>query len=46
MSRHIPFTDEQKLQAGDVDLEKFLLRHGEKLIVSRQEKMCRPPHAA
>lgn len=46
MSRYIPFTDEQKLRAGDVNLEKFLPRHGEKLIGSEQEKMCRPPHTA
>ena len=44
MSRYIPFTDEQKLRAGDVNLEKFLLRHGEKLIVSGQEKMRCLPH--
>ena len=39
--RHIPyihFTDDQKRRAGEVDLEQFLLRQGEKLLASGFEK--------
>ena len=45
MASYIPFTDEQKLRAGDVDLEEFLLRRGEKLIVSGQEKRMASDHS-
>ena len=35
---YIHFTDIQKRQAGEVDLEQFLLRQGEKLLPSGREK--------
>ena len=35
---YIQFTDDQKRRASEVDLEQFLLRHGEKLLPSGFEK--------
>ena len=39
------FTDNQKRQAGEVDLEQFLLRQGEKLIPSGHEKRLASDHS-
>lgn len=38
MSTYIHFTDEQKRQANEVDLEEFLARRGEKLLPSGRDK--------
>lgn len=38
MSAYIYFTEEQKLRAGSVDLAEFLLRRGEKLIHSGNDR--------
>ena len=35
---YIYFTDEQKLRANSVDLERYLLQNGEELIRSGPEK--------
>lgn len=46
--RHIPyihFTDDQKRRAGEVDLEQFLLRQGEKLLASGPEKRLDSDHS-
>ena len=45
MGQYIPFTEEQKLQAGEVDLEDFLRRRGEKLLVSGREKRLASDHS-
>ncbi len=45
MGQYIPFTEEQKLRAGEVDLEDFLLRRGEKLLVSGREKRLASDHS-
>lgn len=42
---YIHFTDAQKRQAGEVDLEQFLLRQGEKLIPSGREKRLASDHS-
>lgn len=39
------FTDDQKLRAGDVDLERFLLSQGEELIRSGPEKRLKRDHS-
>ena len=39
---YIHFTDDQKRRAGEVDLEQFLLRQGERRSEERRvEKECR-----
>ena len=46
--RHIPyihFTDDQKRRAGEVDLEQFLLRQGERLLPSGFEKRLASDHS-
>ena len=45
MGQYIPFTEEQKLQVGEVDLEDFLRRRGEKLLVSGREKRLASDHS-
>ena len=45
MSTYIHFTDEQKRRAGEVDLEQFLLRQGEKLLPSGFEKRLASDHS-
>ena len=42
---YVHFTDIQKRQAGEVDLEQFLLRQGEKLIPSGHEKRLARDHS-
>ena len=42
---YIHFTDEQKRRAGEVDLEQFLLRQGEKLLPSGFEKRLASDHS-
>lgn len=42
---YIPFTDEQKHLANNVDLEQFLLRQGETLIPSGREKRLTSDHS-
>lgn len=42
---YIPFTDEQKHLANNVDLEQFLLRQGEKLLPSGHEKRLASDHS-
>lgn len=42
---YIYFTDEQKLRAGKVDLERFLLSQGEELIRSGPEKRLKRDHS-
>lgn len=41
----IPFSDDQKLRAGEVDLERFLLSQGEELIRSGPEKRLKRDHS-
>lgn len=38
MGTFVYFTEEQKRQANDVDLEEYLLRRGEKLLLSPSRK--------
>lgn len=45
MGQYIPFTEEQKLRAGAVDLEEFLRRRGEKLLASGREKRLSSDHS-
>lgn len=45
MGQYIPFTEEQKLRAGSVDLEEFLRCRGEKLLVSGREKRLAGDHS-
>ena len=45
MAQYIAFTPEQKERAATVDLEEFLLRQGEKLIKSGQEKRLASDHS-
>lgn len=42
---YIPFTEEQKRQADAVDLEDFLLRHGERLLPSGRDKRLTSDHS-
>lgn len=42
---YINFTDDQKLRAGEVDLERFLLSQGEELIRSGPEKRLKRDHS-
>lgn len=42
---YIHFTDEQKLRASEVDLERFLLSQGEELIRSGPEKRLKRDHS-
>ena len=42
---YIPFTEEQKRQADAVDLEDFLLRHGERLLPSGRDKRLASDHS-
>ena len=42
---YIQFTDDQKRRAGEVDLEQFLLRQGERLIPSGFEKRLASDHS-
>ena len=45
MSDYIPFTDEQKLRANNVDLELFLTHQGETLLKSGPEKRLSSDHS-
>ena len=45
ISKFIEFTPAQKERAATVDLEKFLLRQGEKLIKSGREKRLASDHS-
>ena len=45
MAKYIHFTEEQKQQAASVDLERFLLCRGEKLITSGREKRLACDHS-
>ena len=45
MGTYIPFTDEQKLRAGAVDLEEFLRLRGERLIASGRDKRLGSDHS-
>lgn len=45
MKEYIPFTNEQKRRANAVDLEGFLLRRGEKLLPSGQDKRLASDHS-
>ena len=45
MRKYIHFTEEQKKQAASVDLERFLLCRGEKLITSGREKRLARDHS-
>lgn len=42
---YIPFTEEQKLRANNVNLVEFLRRQGEKLIPSGQDKRLASDHS-
>ena len=42
---YIPFTEEQKLRANNVNLVEFLRRHGEKLIPSGRDKRLSSDHS-
>lgn len=42
---YIHFTDDQKRRAGEIDLEQFLLRQGEKLLSSGPEKRLASDHS-
>ena len=42
---YIHFTDDQKRRAGEVDLEQFLLRQGERLLASGFEKRLASDHS-
>ena len=45
IAQYIPFTEEQKLRAGAVDLEEFLRLRGEKLIRSGRDKRLASDHS-
>lgn len=45
IAQYIPFTEEQKLRAGDVDLEEFLRLRGERLIRSGRDKRLESDHS-
>ena len=45
MGKFIPFTEEQKQQANEIDLEEFLRMRGEKLIPSGREKRLESDHS-
>ena len=45
MAKYIHFTEEEKEQANQVDLEHFLLQQGEKLIPSGREKRLASNHS-
>ncbi len=45
MGTYIPFTEEQKLRAGEVDLEEFLRSRGERLIRSGHDKRMESDHS-
>ncbi|MBO4914638.1 MAG: DUF3991 and TOPRIM domain-containing protein [Oscillospiraceae bacterium] len=45
MAQYIPFTEEQKLRAGAVDLEEFLRQRGETLIRSGRDKRMESDHS-
>lgn len=45
IAQYIPFTEEQKLRAGDVDLEEFLRLRGERLIKSGRDKRLASDHS-
>ncbi|MCQ4863527.1 DUF3991 and toprim domain-containing protein [Pseudoflavonifractor phocaeensis] len=45
MTRYIPFTDEQKLRAGSVDLARFLELRGEELERSGREMRMKRDHS-
>lgn len=45
MAKYIHFSDEEKEQANQVDLEHFLLQQGEKLIPSGREKRLSSNHS-
>ena len=42
---YIPFTEEQKLRANNVNLVEFLRRQGEKLIPSGRDKRLSSDHS-
>lgn len=45
MAKYIPYSDEQKLRANAVDLERFLEQRGEQLIRSGREKRLKSDHS-
>jgi hypothetical protein len=45
MAEYIPFTDEQKIRANEVNLEELLRRRGEKLIPSGRDKRLESNHS-
>jgi len=45
MAKYIHFTEEEKRQANEVDLEHFLLQQGEKLLPSGREKRLSSDHS-
>ena len=45
LGTYIPFTEEQKLRAGAVDLEEFLRQRGETLIRSGRDKRMESDHS-
>ena len=45
IAQYIPFTEEQKLRAGAVDLEEFLRMRGERLIRSGRDKRLESDHS-
>ena len=45
IAQYIPFTEEQKLRAGDVDLAEFLRSRGERLIKSGRDKRLESNHS-
>ena len=45
IAQYIPFTEEQKLRAGAVDLEEFLRTRGERLIKSGRDKRLESDHS-
>lgn len=45
MTKYIHFTEEEKRQANEIDLEHFLLQQGEKLLPSGREKRLASDHS-